>query len=367
MFSLLYLAVSISWLLWQHPLALAGPERVYGTSLQLQANPYENPLFTTDEALPFTLLLPLEAILKDRGPTPTLHAATLLYQDAAGHSRTLIVQVRVRGNRRKDPTVCDFPPLLIRFPQAEVEATPFGKVKELKLTTHCQADHFVVREYLVYKLYNLLTTISFRARLCRVTYQDSNNKRKPSVHHAFLLEEATSLAQRNNATIVPKPLAIGMQHTHQKTMAMLAFFQFMIGNTDWSVPYRHNIRLLSLDKSTPSYPVPYDFDYSGLVMTPYAVPPQQLGITSVRQRLFRGYSFPEEIYAETRTLFNARRTDFYNVYLKCPYISEEEKTFATRFLDEFYKTINDPKDFERSIGRVGRRNQKQYVNIKGLE
>ncbi|WP_054411247.1 hypothetical protein [Hymenobacter sp. DG25A] len=337
------------------------------SGLKTQGITSENPLFTNEKELPFTLVLPLDALLKDRGDKPRFYPATILYQDAAGATQTLVVQVRPRGHRRKDPTVCDFPPLLIRFPRSGTQATPFGQVEELKLTTHCLQDNYVLREYLVYKLYNMLTDMSFRVRLCRVTYQDANGKRRGSVHQAFLLEEVKAMAQRNHATVVPNRLAIGMEYTHQRAMARLAFFQYMVGNTDWSVPYRHNIRLLAPDRHTPPIPVPYDFDYTGLVMAPYAVPPEQLGISSVRQRLFRGYSFPEEIYQETRALFNARRPAFNNVYLSCEYLSNDEKAFAVRFLDEFYETLNSPKEFERSIVRAGRRNQKQYINIKGLE
>lgn len=370
MTSVFLLLIRLSSLLWWPPRPvpeLAEWKTAYSIPAKARQTPPDNPLFSNEAELPFTLLLPIDDILKDRGSSPGLHPATLIYQDEAGSTQRLAVQVRVRGNRRKDPTVCQFPPLLIRFPEKMEATSVFGQVQELKMTTHCLEDSYVLREYLVYKLYNVLSTFSFRARLCRVTYQDSEGKRKSSVHQSFLLEEATAMAQRNKATIVPKIFLIGMQHTNLTMMARVAFFQYMIGNTDWSVPYRHNIRLLSVDKNATCIPVPYDFDYSGLVMTPYAEPPEQLGITSVRQRLFRGYSFPEEVYAQTRALFNERRLAFYNIYTLCPYLSREEKVFATKFLDEFYRTLNDPKDFERSIVRVGRRNEKQYISIKGLE
>ncbi|WP_303310392.1 hypothetical protein [Hymenobacter sp. BT730] len=347
-------------------LVQAGEEKVFsGRNAQTGAN--GNPFFLNEKEQPFTLVLPLESVLKDRGDKPAFHAATILYQEEGGITKSLAVQVRVRGHRRKDPAVCEFPPLLIRFPRGAAQTSIFGPVEELKLTTHCLEDSYVLREYLVYKLYNVLTDMSFRARLCRVTYQDANGKRKATVHRAFLLEDAKAMAKRNQAVVVPSRLVIGMQYTNQEAMARVALFQYMIGNTDWSVPYRHNIRLLSVDQRAPCIPVPHDFDYSGLVMTPYATPPEQLGITSVRQRLFRGYNFPDELYTEMRTLFNARRPAFNNVYLSCDYLSKDEKMFAIRFLDEFYETLNNPKDFERSIVRVGRRNEKQYISIKGLD
>ncbi|ALW86373.1 hypothetical protein AUC43_15535 [Hymenobacter sedentarius] len=352
---------SLSLLLYQPPAIPAGcRERACAYSP-------DNPFFARDDVVELTLDLPLDAVLDDRGATTGLHPAVLSYRDATAGPKTLAVQVKVRGNRRKDPAVCGFPPLLVKFPP---EATPshiFGPVGELKLITHCLSDTYTLREYLVYKLYNALTDMSFRTRLCLITYRDSRGRRSTMVHYAFFLENADALARRNQATEVPKRLFIGMENMNQTAMATMAVFQYMIGNTDWSVPYRHNIRLLTQNVQHPPVPVPYDFDYSGLVMAPYAVPPEQLGITSVRQRLFRGYDFPPQTYALVRDLFNSRRAAMYNVYLACPYLSLEEKEFATRYLDGFYKTLNDPKDFERHIVRAGLLNQRKYTNVRGFD
>lgn len=315
----------------------------------------------------FTLSLPLDAVLKDRGPTPRFHPATIAYRDTAAATKTMAVQVRVRGNRRKDPAVCRFPPLLVKFSPEPTPGNPFNQAGELKLVTHCLDDTHTLREYLIYKLYNLLTDLSFRVRLCRVTYRDARGRGRPDVHYAYFLESAEAMAQRNRATLVPKQLFIGMKQLDPPPTATMAIFQYMIGNTDWSVPYRHNIRLLSQNVRSAPVPVPYDFDYSGLVMAPYAVPPEQLGLTSVRQRLFRGHDFPPETYAAVRALFNARRAAFYTVYLSSPYLSPDEKLFATTYLNDFYETLNDPKDFERRIGRVGLRNDRRYTHIRGFD
>jgi hypothetical protein len=357
---ILSVIASLSLLSYQPPTAPAGnQEKVFAFTS-------ENPFFAKDELVELTLALPLKNVLEDRGATPGFHPAILSYRDSAAASKTMAVQVKVRGNRRKDPTVCGFPPLLVSFPP-DILSSPFGKVEELKLITHCLDDTYTLREYLVYKVYNLLTDKSFRVRLCRITYRDNSGKGRANVHYAFFLENAKDMALRNQATIVPKQFFIGMEHMNHKDMATLALFQYMIGNTDWSVPYRHNIRLLSVNEQVKPVPVAYDFDYSGIVMAPYAVPPEQLGITSVRQRLFRGYDFPQEVYTEVIDLFKARRPAIYNVYLSCPYLSRDEKVFATNYLDGFYRVLNDPKDFERNIVRVGLKNGKKYTNVKGLE
>ena len=358
---LLLVLASLSLLTCPPPATPAGsPEKVCAYSP-------ENPFFTQDDIVELTLELPVDNILNDRGATPGFHPAFIYYRDATMATRTLAVQVKVRGNRRKDPTVCGFPPLLVKFPPETVPGHLFGSVAELKLITHCLSDTYTLREYLVYKLYNTLTSVSFRTRLCRITYRDTRGRRSAVARYGFFLENVSALALRNQAKEVPKQFFIGMENMDQTAMATMAVFQYMIGNTDWSVPYRHNIRALTQNLQSPPIPVPYDFDYSGLVMAPYAVPPEQLGITSVRQRLFRGYDFPQLTYSVVRDLFNSRRTAMYAVYLSCPYLGQEEKEFATRYLDGFYKTLNDPKDFERNIVRTGLINGKRYTHIKGLK
>lgn len=327
----------------------------------------DNPFFTSEEIIELTLSLPLEQVLKDRGASPGLHPALLSYRDANSGPQTLAVQVQVRGNRRKDPTVCGFPPLLVKLPPPTAHNALFGPIAELKLTTHCLSDDYTLREYLVYKLYNVLTDLSYRVRLCRITYRDNSGRGGSSVHYGFFLESSEALARRNQAKVLPKPLIFGMDALNQPATATMVIFQYMIGNTDWSVTYRHNIRLLALSLNTPPVPVAFDFDYSGLVMAPYAVPPEQLGITSVRQRLFRGYNFPPETYAAVRDLLNNRRAALFNVYLACPYLNRDEQEFATRYLNGFYKTLNDPKDFERCIVRAGRQNEKRYIQIRGFD
>ncbi|WP_125932420.1 hypothetical protein [Hymenobacter glacialis] len=326
-----------------------------------------NPFFDREEVVMLTLSLPLEDVLRDRGANPRPHPATLAYRNAHAAPTELAVQVQVRGNRRKDPAVCEFPPLLIKFPPEARAGNIFGEVAELKLTTHCLSDTYTLREYLVYKLYNVATDLSYRTRLCRITYRDSRGRRRVSEQYGFFLENSAAMARRNQATLVAKGIIVGMENMDPVATATLALFQYMVGNTDWSVPYRHNIRVVSRSQETAPVPVAYDFDYSGLVLAPYAVPPVELGISSVRQRLFRGHRFTPETYAAVQDHYNSRRSAFYNVYLACPYLNQEEKTFATRYLDEFYKTLNDPKDFERRIVRVGDRNSKKYTHIRGFD
>ncbi|CAM3437231.1 hypothetical protein POKO110462_02750 [Pontibacter korlensis] len=327
----------------------------------------QNPLFINQEVLHFKLSMDVRTVLKDRGEDRKDHRAVISYKSADGALVDEKLKVKVRGNRRRDPSVCNFPPLQLNFSRKTVEKTMFGKVNKLKMVTHCINDEFVLREYLVYKVYNALTDTSYRVRLCRVEYEDMRGKRKTEIRYAFLIEDDDIMAARYNAKVIPEELIIGMDKTELSSMAKMAFFQFMIGNTDWSVPYRHNIDLLSFDSLAPPVPVPYDFDYAGIVGTPYASPPPELGIATVRQRLFRGYSYPEEVYAEVQKHFNNRKAAIYSVYQNFELLDERYTRQTLKYLDQFYSALNNKKDFYNAFVRMGQRNERNRVVVKGLD
>ncbi len=318
-------------------------------------------LFADDAVLSFTLTAPLQKVLKDRGDKPATHLAQLSY--AAGSATdTLPVKLTVRGNFRRKRVNCVFPPLYVDFPKKKVRGTPFAHQNKLKLVTHCQSDEYVVREYLVYRLYNLLTEASFRARLARVTYVDSAGKRPPETRWAALLEDEDDLVKRNGA--IPNKLRQhGMPDMDSLSMATVAVFQYLIGNTDWSVPYRHNIRLLTLNDHTPPVPVPYDFDHSGLVDANYALPAEQLGIASVRERLYRGLAYSPALFQLVFERFTQLKPQFYALYQNDARLDPAYIKRTLRYFDDFYATISKPTTV-RTVFLGGNRSN---VVIKGLK
>ncbi|WP_235861410.1 hypothetical protein [Pontibacter flavimaris] len=342
---------------------LAAPEKKLADSLRA----LQNPLFLSEEVLHFTLRMDLKTVLRDVGDDRKSHEAVLVYKDADGTEVAEKLKVKVRGNRRRDPSVCNFPPLQLNFSRKTVENTIFGKVNKLKLVTHCINDEYVLREYLVYKVYNTLTDASYRVRLCRVQYEDQKGRRETEAGYAFLIEDDDVMAARNGAAVMPEQALVRMDRAETVAMARVAFFQFLVGNTDWSVPYRHNIDLLLMDPLAPPIPVPFDFDYAGVVGTPYASPPPELGINSVRQRLFRGYTFPNEVYVQVRDLLNTRKRAVYQVYQGFPLLDRRYIRQTTKYLDQFYEVLNDPRDFQNAFVKQGQKNLRSGVVVKGLE
>lgn len=316
-------------------------------------------LFSSDSVLVFTLTAPFQRLLKDRGDKPVPHLAQLSY---AGGAEALPVKLTVRGNFRRKRANCVFPPLFLDVSKKKAGNTPFANQKKLKLVTHCQNEEYVVREYLVYRLYNLVSENSFRARLCKVTYVDSAGKLKPETRWAALLEDEDDLVKRNGG--MPNKLRqLSAYDMDSLSMATVAVFEYLIGNTDWSVPYRHNIRLLTLPTYKDPVPVPYDFDHAGIVETDYAMPAEQLGIASVRDRLYRGLAYPSEVFQRVFDRFNQLKPQFYALYQNDSRLSPAYVKRTLRYFDDFYETINKPSTV-RAIFLGGKRSN---VVIKGLK
>lgn len=303
------------------------------------------PLFASDAPLSFTLTAPMQRIVRDRvKPAPntaaTKHAARLTYISPADTNVSLPLALVVRGNFRRDAANCIFPPLYINFPKKTVKGTLFAKQNKLKLVTHCRDDEYVVREFLIYKLYNLLTDLSFKARLAQVTYLDSLGKRKPETHWGMLLEDEDDISNRNGISVYKNRLKAAYVDT--TNMATVAVFEYMIGNTDWSVVFRHNIKMV-VDSTKPRpMAIPYDFDHAGLVDTRYAKPAEQLNIETVRERLYRGPAYPMKILNQVFARFKALKPAFYALYQNDKRLSASYIRDTIYYLDDFYKIIDNP-------------------------
>lgn len=249
----------------------------------------EPSLFQSHEVMEITLRADFRSLRGDRGDErPSRPGQLSLLQTAA--SGDLSVELRTRGNTRRQRSVCRFPPLRVEFDAASSAGTPFEGQRRLKLVTHCRnSDPYernVVEEYLIYRMYNLVTDQSFRVRPARLTYLDSSGRSDPQTRFGFFIESDDGMATRVGGVAVEDDDESRPRTVDAEALAVLAVFQFLIGNTDWSVAALHNIVAVVPPTGTP-VPVPYDFDYAGFVDTPYAVPAENLGTSSVRTRVFR--------------------------------------------------------------------------------
>lgn len=322
-------------------------------------------LFDSDEILDITMKGNFRKILNNRKGEAIYYPVTLSYADEENNSFSIAIQVKTRGHFRRENANCTFPPLLLTFSGADTRPAFFPKKNSLKLVMPCKGEEFVVHEWLVYKLYNLITPQSFRVRLVKVTLVDIENKKMPSPFYGFILEEEKQMAKRNGMVEVKRK--IRPQQTMIQPFLRMAVFEYLIGNTDWSVDYLQNIKLIAADSSADAISVPYDFDLSGIVNSPYAKPAPELQMSSVRERRYRGYCIKDmSLFDSTVAFYNRMKSDIYKLYEGCSLIDDKYKKKTAKFLDEFYSVINDPKMLQKEFGYPCNPNGTGNVIIKGL-
>jgi len=267
------------------------------------------------------------------------------------------ITASARGNFRRE--TCYMPGLKVNF-RADSNSTLY-KFKELKLSNGCSPGEdpgqLVIKEYLVYKIYNLLTDMSLRVRLMNLSFKDVSGKRKPYTQFAFLIEDVDDMAKRNKMVEV-EGTPYNTEQTNRDQMTLVTLFEYLIGNTDWSVPAYHNIKLIGPkdDKSVRPYAIAYDFDICGFVDPPYATIDEQLQdkITNVRERLNRGFPRTMDELKIAVKLFNEKKEKIIGLIKNNEYLNSKEKSRAVSYVEDFYKTINNDKELNRIFVEGGR-------------
>lgn len=308
-------------------------------------------LFASDEQLPVTLIADFKAVNRDRDPDSTrVFPATIVAPARNGGEERIAVNIRARGHSRRASATCTFAPLRIEF-TGKIDGTIFEGHKSLKLGTHCRDvdsyEQYVYREYVAYKIFNRMTTRSFRARLATATYIDVGNGKPLTSRAGLFLEDDDDVARRlDGETSELQNLSFG--HVDSESMMLLSLFEYMIGNTDLSLAKLHNVILVRASNGT-VYPVPYDFDYSGLVNARYAVPATALNLATVRERLYRGPCLTQEVLAPYLTRMNGMRDGILALYDQIPALDAGYRQDARGYLDQFFKTIARPGDARRAF------------------
>lgn len=294
-------------------------------------------LFSSDEILSLTFRFDISQY-RSKKPKEEYLDAVMTYHINDHDSVNKDIRLKSRGDMRNE--YCDFPPVRLNFGKTEFQKSDLSKIDKLKMVTHCRTgnEEYLLREYLIYKLYNVLTDNSFRVRLVKVDYINTAKKSKPINTYAFLIEPIEILAERTKSTPV-NSTNLTQKLIIPEIMDRMAIFNFMIGNTDWSVPNLHNCKVLSgLSINNPGLGiiVPYDFDYSGLVNADYAVPFDGLGLKSVRERRYLGICRSEDVFINALKEFTDKKEEFYKVINDFPLLSTKAKKDMIGYLDNFY-------------------------------
>ena len=318
--------------------------------IQFTIFPGVNP-FQSDEAMKISLEFDMKKLIRDKYKNQ-YQEALLYYREANGDTTFHHLKIIPRGNFRK--SYCRFPPIKLNFKESESDQEYLNNINKLKLVTHCQHSdkyqQYLFKEYLVYKMYNLLTDKSFRVKLLRIKYIDSEGRMKTTENHAFIIECNSLLSNRLNATIIDRP-NIHTWHTDHYQANLMALFQFMIGNPDWGIPNLQNVRLLKSENPMEKpFAIPYDFDYCGMVNAHYAIPNALLGIETVRTRIYRGYCLSsEEEYQVFFNEFIKVKEEMYALVQNFNLLEEKHRSEMISYLDSFYEIIEDPRLADRKI------------------
>jgi hypothetical protein len=306
-------------------------------------------LFRSDTVLALTLRTDLRGLNGDRDTTkePVSREATLSYAGSDGPV-SVPLRVRTRGIWRR--ANCDFPPIHLRFSDSAARGTLFHGLHHAKLVVPCRGpdvyEQLILQEYAVYRVLQLLTPASLATRLLRVTYEDETGRRRPLTRFSFVAEEPDGLAERLHGFVVtggaPKVTDLSAYQA-----ALLGVFQYFIGNTDWAMPFRHNIAVLVAEDS--SYAVPFDFDWTGVVDAPYAKPLPVLPIRTVRERMWRGRCQSAAELEPILARFEAVRDTIAALYQAIPGLEPREIEKTMDYYDEFYRAIADRARFVRNV------------------
>jgi hypothetical protein len=307
-----------------------------------------DPLFSSDAPIHVTIQGPLSSIASSRSETP--RPATMIVDGI-----TYPITLSARGITRKSSDICDFPPLRVELTAAAPPGSLFEHQHHLKLVTHCKRDagfqQKVLLEYSAYRLFNLMTPMSFRARLASIDYLDANGR--PYVSRVgFFLEDFGDVAKRNGMTSQHMPSMIPAEQIEPGSGARFAVFEYMISNYDWSMRAGpagteccHNGRLMSAAPGQLLTVVPYDFDYSGLVDAPYAVPPDGIPINSVRDRTYRGYCAHLTQARAFAAQLASRRAEMLGVFATIPGLEPREQAKAAAYLQGFFADVDSGRIF----------------------
>lgn len=318
---------------------IAAISQICAQELILQTDQF----FRKETPVDVTMNTNLKRLNSNRKNTP-YQSGTITWHNPDGTGDiTENINLKLRGNFRREN--CGMASLMLDF-KDEGKKSKFRKLGKVKMVAPCESgyeyEQFVLQEYLIYKMYTLITDESFKVRLLNLTIQDSVKAKKHFKQHAFVIEPAKVLAKRKG-WVEEENAKFYTEQTNRQSSTMVFLFQYMVGNTDWAVPIYHNIKLFFPMDATKISPfvVPYDFDFSGLINAPYAAPPETTGLTSVTERFYMGYPRTIEELKIAASRFLAKEKEIMDLIKNFEYLGQNQKTEMIYFLKDFFELIKD--------------------------
>lgn len=322
-------------------------------ALQSDVSKISSGVFSEAKILPIKLSYSINELKKETNDS-TYISSELNYQSNDGTWKSLPIQLRARGNNRLKN--CYFAPLKIKIKKADAHETIFKGNKSIKAVLPCllqsESDDIVIKEYLIYKLFETISPYYFKTRLVDIDFdQIKNNKTKSHRLKGFFIEDDKTLAKRVDGKSYDR--FVHPLNQDELSSVRNAFFQFMIGNTDFSQAYGHNVKLFYIDKKMT--PVPYDFDMSGFVDASYAVVSQiqgeSLPTSSVTERIYRGFIRDAAVFEQVRKEFLSKKSEIITILDNNAHYFEDPQSFATGkdYILSFFDILVNENRFKNEI------------------
>ena len=306
-------------------------------------------LFASDDLLQVTLRLDISRYIRKNTKEPTQDAAlTFHFNDKDSLNKN--IRIMYRGKFRFDN--CGFPPMEITFKNHIHAYSDTDRIRKIKLVPHCDrgslSDEYVLREYLVYKLYNIISDTSYRVRLLKINYIDTQGKKKPATQYGFFIEPDGILAKRIKSNEV-KVKNLTQRYIMPNIMDKVSIFNYMIANWDWNIPNLQNVTVYKpFYNASPGtgIAVPYDFDLSGIVNPDYAVVPPEYGLRSSRDRIFLGMCRSKPDFRKDLMYFLKKKNDLYDTVNDFSNLNQRAKKDIISLLNQFYSQIDDDRSLD---------------------
>lgn len=295
-----------------------------------------------EEPVTINVALNIKEIIKTK--KEETYFPTKFSYELNGQHIEIEVKLKARGNIRKE--ICYYPPMMLKVDKDFLKANNLSDFSKYKLVVNCKGGasnaSLVYKEVLAYKLYNEICPISLRAKPIILNFIDQEDPSKTTTLEGFIIENEEELASRIEGIVVNRQ-KFALALTEKKVALIMSLFQYMIGNTDWALANMHNVKLLKVPEFQKVVPLPYDFDYSGLVNANYAVPHESLNLKSVVERYYMGPKCSEEEWPSISEPFIENKEKVFALINGFKLLADREKDWISKYISGFYEIIEDKK------------------------
>jgi hypothetical protein len=302
-----------------------------------------------DSILHLRLTTDLGGLIRNR-TKETYQKASISYTNRDGDTISRNLEVKARGNIRKE--ICSYPPIKMKWKRKTLDSLGYSRHNEMKVVWQCrEGKHYeqvLLREFMAYRLYNLISPYSFRVQLAKMEVHDALHPQRHYSKYAFLIEDESQFEERTQGKF-RDTLLKSQRELLREDLLRLYVFQYMIGNTDWSLGNLHNVHILHFPNLDKSVVVPYDFDYAGMVGANYAVPHESLPIKDIRERYYKGGECSEQEIQRLTQFFLEKKQPALSYCEQFPYLDGLIKKDLVAYIESFFLLLEEKKGLHQVI------------------